>query len=231
MEENESVEIKFTKQKKKAHREKSEQNPFEATGIAGAVYSMLHDVVCVLAVIVIAFILAVRLVGVSGISMYPTLVGEQDKLGAAGDFLVLRSNTLCASYRQGDIVVACVPNYENGKPIVKRVIATGGQKITFQIGSDTCMHVYVDDVLQSEDFINEPMNFSVELDGYSVTIPEGCYFLMGDNRNWSLDSRSTQIGIVDGRYIMGKALWLVFPGQDVEQGKARNWKRLGDIYD
>lgn len=207
-----------------------EQSSFEPKGFTGTVYSMVHDLVCVLAFVVVAFILALRLVGVSGSSMYPNLVGANEKYGTTGDYLVLRSNFLCASYRQGDIVVACVPTYENSKPIVKRVVATAGQTISFQIGSDTCMHVYVDDEKQPEDFLNEPMTFDLSLDGYSVTVPEGCYFLMGDNRNHSLDSRSPDIGMVDGRYIVGKALWLVFPGQDAEQDKARSWKRLGDIY-
>ncbi len=203
---------------------------FEPNGFNGMVYSMVHDVVCVLAFVVIVFVLAARLVGVSGSSMYPTLVGANQNQGTTGDYLVLRSNFLCGSYKQGDIVVACVPTHENGKPIVKRVIATAGQTIVFQIGTDTCMHVYVDDVKQTEDFLNESMTFDLSLDGYSVTVPEGCYFLMGDNRNQSLDSRSPDIGMVDGRYIVGKALWLVFPGQDTEQNKARSWKRIGDIY-
>lgn len=230
MEENESVELNFSKQKKQRQKAPKEQNPFEPSGIAGSVYSMVHDMACVLAVIVIVFILAVRLVGVSGISMNPTLVGEIPELKTMGDYLVLRSNFISSNYQQGDIVVASVPGYENGKPIVKRVIATGGQTITFQIGTDTCMHVYVDDVLQPEDFINEPMTMNLALNGQPITIPDGCYFLMGDNRNRSLDSRSEQIGIVDGRYIVGKALWLVFPGQDASNGYARDWKRLGDIY-
>lgn len=229
MEENDSAEMRFVKPLKKSKKSK-EQNPFEPAGFAGAVYSTLHDMVCVLAVIVIVFVLAARLVGVSGISMYPTLVGENKDFGTTGDYLVLRSNFLCSTYEQGDIVVACVPSYENGKPIVKRVIATGGQTITFQIGSDACMHVYVDDKLQPEDFINGSMDFSLSLDGYTATVPEGCYFLMGDNRNRSYDSRSSDIGMVDGRYIVGKALWLVIPGQDTENNNERNWKRLGDIY-
>lgn len=227
--EAESFALKVPKGKKA----KKAPDPFEAKGFTGTVYSVVHDVVCMLSVIVVTFVLAVRLVGVSGSSMYPTLVGENEMVGNFGDYLILRSNFLCTSYEQGDIVVACVPSYENGKPIVKRVIATGGQTVSFRIGvDDLCMHVYVDGEKQPEDYINEPMlPWGIPSDGYSVQVPEGCYFLMGDNRNDSKDSRSPEVGMVDGRFIAGKALWLLFPGQDTQQGNARNWKRIGDIYD
>ena len=162
----------------------------------------------------------------------PTLVGKSEEESTTGDYLILRSNFLSSTYEQGDIVVACVPTFKNGEPIVKRVIATGGQTVSFRIGDDLQMHVYVDDVLQSEDFINEPMDPYGQIAGsFSETVPEGHYFLMGDNRNRSADSRDPDIGMVDGRYIVGKAFWLVFPGQDSNNEKKRDLKRIGDIYD
>ena len=224
MEEQKTTRIAGKKEKK--------PDPVEPKGLAGTFYVMLHDMVCILAVIVVGFVLAARLVGVSGSSMYPTLVGAQENSGAMGDYLVLRSNFLCSTYQQGDIVVACVPSFEDGKPIVKRVIATGGQTVSFRMGEDGWLHVYVDGVLQSEEHINEPMMVSNGAgDGYTATVPENCYFLMGDNRNNSTDSRYAGVGMVDGRYIVGKALWLVLPGQDFRQGNARDWSRLGTIYD
>ena len=213
-------------------KKEKKPNPYEPKGVAGTIYVMLHDMVCMLAVIVVAFIFLARLVGVSGSSMYPTLVGAEERTGAHGDYLVLRSNFLSAVYEPGDIVVVSTPSYEDGKPIVKRVIARGGQTVSFLAGEDGNIHVYVDGVLQSEDHINEPMQpRGVGIDGYSAAIPEGCYFLMGDNRNNSTDSRYSEVGIVDGRYIVGKALWLVFPGQDARKGNARDMSRFGDIYD
>ena len=108
---------------------KKKPNPYEAKGLDGAIYSVLHDVVCILAVIVVAFVFVARLVGVSGSSMYPTLIGEEeDRYGTKGDYLVLRSNFLSSSYKQGDIVVACVPNFQDGEPIVKRVVADSKQQ-------------------------------------------------------------------------------------------------------
>lgn len=213
-------------------KNKKKDNPFEPKGFAGSVYVMLHDMVAILAVIVVVLVLLARLVGVSGSSMYPTLVGASESSEAKGDYLILRSNFISSAYAQGDIVVASVPSFQNGKPIVKRVVAVGGQTVSFRMGDDSFLHVYVDGVLQSEDHINEPMEVrSGAGDGYTVTVPEGCYFLMGDNRNNSTDSRYADVGTVDGRYILGKALWLVFPGLDIRQGNTRDWSRLGNIYD
>ena len=213
-------------------KKKKKDNPFEPKGFAGSIYVMLHDMVAILAMIVIVLLLAARLVGVSGSSMYPTLVGAWESEEAKGDYLILRSNFLSAEFAQGDIVVASVPSFQNGKPIVKRVVAVGGQTVSFRMGDDSFIHVYVDGVLQSEAHINEPMEVrSGAGDGYTVTVPAGCYYLMGDNRNNSTDSRYADVGMVDGRYILGKALWLVFPGQDARQGNARDWSRIGNLYD
>ena len=214
---------------KQSSKEKKD-NPFEPKGLAGSVYVMLHDMVSILAVIVLLFVFVARLVGVTGSSMYPTLVGAQESAGAAGDYLILRSNFVSDSYKPGDIVVACVPSFEDGKPIVKRVIAAAGQTVAFRSGEDGSLHVYVDGELQSEAQINEPMQpRGTGVDGWTATVPEGCYFLMGDNRNNSSDSRYQDVGMVDGRYIVGKALWLIFPGQDARKGNARSWSRIGDI--
>ena len=231
MERTESAPLTGEAKELKAKKKKKE-SPFEPKGFAGSVYVMLHDMVAILAVIVVCFVFLARLVGVSGSSMYPTLVGARESSEAKGDYLILRSNFLRSSYEQGDIVVACVPSFEDGKPIVKRVVAVGGQTVSFRAGSDGALHVYVDGELQREDFINEPMlpRWSAA-DGYSATVPEGCYFLMGDNRNNSTDSRAPDVGMVDGRYIVGKALWLVFPGQDYQLDMLRDWSRLGTIYD
>ena len=211
---------------------KKKQNPFDPQGFTGMIYVMLHDIVCILAATTLCFVFFARLVEVSGSSMYPTLVGAQENPKTLGDYLVLRSNFLSTDYQPGDIVVACVPQFEDGKPIVKRVIARGGQELSFRTGEDGSLHVWVDGELQSEAYINETMlPRGCGTDGESFTVPEGCYFLMGDNRNHSLDSRFSEVGMVDGRYILGKAWGIVFPGQDVLQNNARDLGRIGSVYD
>ena len=98
-------------------------------------FSMLQDLVYMLSVITILFVFFFRLVGVDGSSMYPTFVDR--------DFLVLESNVLYRDVQAGDIVVMNVPYFENEGPIVKRVIATGGQTVDIELpaAEHTCYPV------------------------------------------------------------------------------------------
>lgn len=211
-------------------RKKTDDGP---AGLSGTVYTVLHDVVCVLCAVTFLFVFLIRLVGVSGSSMYPTLVGLEEGYGTRGDYLFLQSNVVSHSYEQGDIVVACVPSFDAKTPIVKRVVAVAGQTVELRTEDyGQTVRVYVDGAALDEDYIREPMrpNYNAGV-GWSVTVPEGCYCLMGDNRNNSTDSRDPRVGMVDERYIVGKALMICLPGEDWGSGKARDWGRFGAIHD
>lgn len=209
--------------KEKPARETEEE---EKLSPACEAYGMLHDWVYVLAVLTVIFVFFFRLVGVDGSSMYPTLVDH--------DYLVLESNFLYQNVEAGDIVVMSVDCFKDDGPIVKRVIATGGQvvDIDFDTGS-----VYVDGVLQEETYIFEPTYRSYEELGlaleYPVTVPEGSVFVMGDNRNHSADSRYSPCGCVDESRILGKVLLIIVPGRQTnEYGEivgGREFDRSGTV--
>ena len=164
-------------------------------------YAILHDFVYILAAITLIFVFLIRLQGISGPSMTPTL--------RDGEYVVLLSNFVCGDYKQGEVVVATVPSFDDARPIVKRVIATEGQTVDIDF---TAGEVRVDGVLLEEPYINEPTHLDYE-DGqtYPLTVPDGCVFLMGDNRNNSADSRYAPIGCVNTQYILGKVILRVFP--------------------
>ena len=166
----------------------------------------------VLIAFVIIFTFVVRLFGVDGMSMYPTLEDRS---------IMLVSN-LGYHPEKGDIVVLRKDGFYSDQPIVKRVIATAGQTvdIDFNLGQ-----VYVDGELLDEDYIND-YTYREEGTVFPLTVPEGEVFLMGDNRNHSNDSRDSSLGTVDTRLLIGKAVFLVFPGRDylTEQ---REFGRIG----
>ncbi len=160
-------------------------------------YDWIQCLASALIVCVVIFIFFVRVIDVKGTSMYPTL-NNQDKMLVSDLFY---------KPKVGDVVVFTKDEYDPDKALVKRVIATEGQEINidFDLGI-----VYVDGQAIEEDYINELTTTKLDFIG-PQTVPEGCVFVMGDNRNMSTDSRKSEIGMVDNRLIIGKVYCVIFP--------------------
>jgi signal peptidase I len=62
---------------------------------------------------------------------------------------------------------------------------------------------------------------------FPLTVDEGCLFVMGDNRRWSMDSRDPLIGLIDEREVLGRAIFLLMPGKDHEE--KRDFSRIGGL--
>ena len=97
-----------------------------------------------------------------------------------------------------------------GKPLVKRVIAKGGDTISIDYDAGT---VEVNGERLQEDYIAAPTHLGYDVE-FPYTVPEGTVFVMGDNRNESLDSRSSYVGCIDERDILGKVLLCFLPVSD-----------------
>ena len=145
----------------------------------------------------------IKLAVVDGRSMYPTLHDNQL-------LLVLRPGY---QPRQGDVVVIHTgKGIFNRDYIVKRVIASEGQavKIDYDLNE-----VSVENVTLSEPYLNfeegDPMLPRDDRSVVRYTVPEGCVFVMGDNRNHSADSRSDKYGMIDQNWIVGKVVLCVLP--------------------
>lgn len=161
-------------------------------------YQNVRTLVTVLAVLILLFTFVVRLIVVSGPSMENTLHN--------GDTMLVWS--LGYEPRQGDIIVLTKKSYQEDS-IVKRVIALGGQTVDIDYYSGT---VRVDGEVLEEDYIKDWMRMPSYGDVINhVTVPEGCIFVMGDNRNESADSRYPAIGIVDERCVIGRAVMVLYP--------------------
>ena len=178
---------------------KKHKNTEKSTESA-SILEYLHDVVYILAMLLVVFTFCMRMVIVSGSSMFSTL--------ADGDYLLLINRPLCGELERGDIVVASMDRFKGGEPIVKRVIATEGQTVDIDFRAGV---VYVDGVALQEDYIYTPTHLSEGME-FPLVVDEGCLFLMGDNRGESRDSRAPEMGLVDRRDILGRAVFLLIPG-------------------
>ena len=193
-----------------AEPEKKEKKPSED------LFYWLNALTTALVSLVLVFTFIGRLTRVQGESMTNTLQDQQ----------LLLVWSLGYEPKQGDIVVLNKTTVEHlgGVAIVKRVIATGGQTVDIDF---TAGAVYVDGQLLEEDYIRQPTYLEEGLE-FPVTVPEGCVFVMGDNRNDSDDSRDPELGPVDTRQILGRAVFLLFPGVTADTDK-RDFGRIGPL--
>ncbi len=161
------------------------------------IYDWIHCLSIALIICVVIFAFFIRLIDVRGTSMNPTL-NNGDKMLVSGLFY---------SPKAGDVVVFKKDEYDPERALVKRVIATEGQVINIDFDEGI---VYVDGEPIVEDYILEPTTNKLDFIG-PQTVPDGCVFVMGDNRNASTDSRKKEIGMVDSRLILGRAYFVIYP--------------------
>lgn len=156
----------------------------------------IKSIVVTFVIVVLVFTFVARTAIVNGSSMVPTLTN--------GDFLVLWS--LFYTPKQGDIISANCDGLD--EVIVKRVIAVGGQTVDIDFSTG---EVFVDGELLDEPYIN---NLTLNDEGafdYPITVEEGYYFCMGDNRQGSKDSRHPDVGLISRDDILGKVVLRLFP--------------------
>ena len=183
------------KDKAKINKEEAvAEKPFT---VRGEVYEWAQSLITALVICILVFVFVFRLVDVVGDSMNNNTLFHGDKM------VVL---DLPYTPKQGDIVVFRKDEYKP-EALVKRVIATEGQ--TVEIDFDKGI-VYVDGVALDEPYTADYTYIPIDFSGIQ-TVPEGCVFVMGDNRNASTDSRKKEIGMVDTRLILGRAYAVVYP--------------------
>lgn len=154
----------------------------------------------ILACAMLAFMIFIQPIRVQGSSMECTLYN--------GDILLMIRDWVVDEYEAGDIVVASKEQFNNGEFIIKRIVAVEGQVVDID---DETGHVYVDGVALDEPYASTLTYANGEMN-FPLTVEDDCFFVLGDNREDSLDSRDLEIGQIHITEMQGKIVFLLFPG-------------------
>ena len=165
---------------------------------AKELFGWVESLVFAVVILVVVNSFFFRTTVVDGSSMEPTLYEPE---------YLLVSKLFYDVPEKGDIITFYSANYWDSV-LVKRVIANEGDivDIDYATGNVSVNGEYLD-----EPYILERIRFEDDIE-MPYEVPEGCVFVMGDNRNGSMDSRNPQIGFIDEREILGKAVFLMMPG-------------------
>ena len=180
------------------------QEPPKPRRVSPAVRSVtewVETIVMAVVLVAVVFTFVARVITVDGVSMEPTYYN--------GDRVLVTK--LAGQAQQGDVVIVVGALEE---PIIKRVVATEGQTVDFdpELGEVT---VNGQPLPGSVFGIEDGITFVPDLPGmvleFPQTVPEGCVFVLGDNRDNSTDSRFVTVGMVDQRNILGKVVFNLYP--------------------
>lgn len=178
-----------------------EKQPRKYSPFVRSALEWAETIVMAVVLVAIVFTFVARVITVDGRSMEPTYYN--------GDRVLVTQ--LAGPAQQGDVVIVVEALDE---PIIKRVIATEGQVVDFdsELGEVTVDgQVVAGSVYGTEDGITYVPDLPGQVLEFPQTVPEGCVFVLGDNRDNSTDSRFVSVGMVDCRNILGKVVFNLYP--------------------
>lgn len=175
-------------------------NKRETFDIKKEAFGWIESITISVVVVALLYVFIGRTVMVDGSSMLTTL-HDTDRIVTTPIYDELKPGDVVGISQRGDIT------------LIKRVIAIGGQTVDMDyengcvlINGEPLEEAYV------REKMHQPLGDSIE---FPLTVPEGYVFVMGDNRNHSTDSRSPNVGLIDVRNVFGKAIWRIYPFDQV----------------
>ena len=201
--------------------EENSANKFDKKRFFDDVIEIVESTLVTVFVIVMIFTYILHPVNISGQSMEPTLFSS-DRIFMTtvyfgidnGDILVIDNNAVYYVDENGEPYKADIVNNPIDECIIKRVIACGGQTIDIDDSDPANSKVLVDGEVIDEPYIMSGARTSksgIFAAKFPFTVPEGYYFVMGDNREKSSDSRSNLVGLIKKDQIYGKAIMRYSP--------------------
>ena len=167
---------------------------------------LMEWILSLLIVLAVAFVIRTFVfctVVVKGVSMEPNF--HHGNIVAVNRFEYIISNP-----ERNDIIVCEYPNSEDNEKIIKRVVGLPGDEIDFEWDSSGYYHLLLNGEVLEEDYIEEKMYYLGDMD-FPYTVEDGEYFVMGDNRNDSLDSRYKKVGAIEKSEMVGRVFMSLKP--------------------
>lgn len=213
--------INEIKEETENQKDNEKKQPYTRKRFFEDVMEIAESTMITVFVIVMVFTYLLHPVNIVGQSMEPTLYSK-DRIFMTtvyfgidnGDVLVIDNDEVYLIDDNGEPYKADLPNNPIKECIIKRVIACGGQEIDIDNTDPNNSKVIVDGEVIDEPYIKKDAftkNTGAFADKFPFTVPEGYYFVMGDNRENSSDSRSGYVGLIKKDQIYGKAIMRYSP--------------------
>lgn len=172
----------------------------QKSGFVASCFDWTEAVITALIAVMVLFVFLARVnVVVNGNSMEPNYYNGYRVF----------VNCVDRNFSSGDVVVIDANGTQLNERLIKRVIATAGQKV--DVDSETGYVMVDGKKLDESAYIQNGITLQTGDTKFPLTVPEGCVFVLGDNRTVSMDSRSTEVGTVNTKYLIGKVEFLLNP--------------------